>query len=297
MLSRAERRREERKEQKLFKWLMSLNKEQKNLLTEYCTETIKSDILAFGQAFERVLRVEFQELFNNVEEAETYLKRIVDLVEEEGKALRKFENGSVEYMANLKQFKEEMIKKYEEERAKGVKEKEIFNSLKMDYPKFTLNSIRNVIAEYKRDLRKAAPVTANEVNTEEIVREIFKDTEDTGESENEAYIEGKEEEDKIHQEDKKNDSESLMDKQNGEINIIEITEIRKFKGQFGEYEKLKEGVRLDNLLIKNSDEVESYKEAVEAKLELERKEFEKKQEEEREKAYGKLGEILKILEI
>lgn len=296
MLSRAERRRENRKNEKLFKWLMLLNREQRNLLTEYCIETTKSDILAFGQAFERVLRVSLQDLFEDEFKAEECLKAIVDTVEEEGKAMRKFENGSVEYMANLKQFKEEMIKKYEDKKIAGVKEKEIFNQLKMDYPKFTLSAIRNVIAEHKRDLRKAAPVTADELDTEEIVKDIFEDEEVI---ENKARTEEKEVEGKIYQEENKNLSTEQIEGQNDEIksNIIEITEIRKFKGQFGEYLKTKDGVKLDELLIKNNDEASEYKEMVEAKLELERKEFEKKQDEARIKAYGKLDEILKILEM
>ena len=68
----------QKKIKRLTKWLMKLNNEQRECLEEYCREASKNDILAFGQAFERVLRVKFQELFDNESEAEALLNMIID---------------------------------------------------------------------------------------------------------------------------------------------------------------------------------------------------------------------------
>ena len=55
-MTRAERRREERKNTKLAKWLLKLNSDQRQLLTKYCIEATKSDIIALQEAYIRVLR-------------------------------------------------------------------------------------------------------------------------------------------------------------------------------------------------------------------------------------------------
>ena len=51
-------------------------------------------------------------MFEDELEAEKLLEKIVDEVEQEGLAIRKFENGSVEYMANIKKEKDNIISKY-----------------------------------------------------------------------------------------------------------------------------------------------------------------------------------------
>lgn len=308
MITRAERRREERKNKKLFKWLMSLNREQKMLLTEYCTEATKSDILAFGQAFERVLRVEFQKLFNDEIEAEEYLSKIIDLVEEEGLAMKKLLNGSVEYVANLKQCKGEIAKRYEDLKATEIKEKEIWNQLKMDYPKFTLSAIKNVIAEYKRDKKKAAANKSHNELEEEIELNPNMDTEEIAkvivncggipESENKADTEENEVKGKIIRQEEKESTEEAIDKQNEEIksSLVEVTQVREFVGKFGSYQKLQGGVvKSGNLEFSNANDIEECKKQIDEELEAERKEFEKKQAEKRVQSLGRLGEIMSLL--
>ena len=217
MITRAERRREERKNKKLFKWLMSLNREQKMLLTEYCTEATKSDILAFGQAFERVLRVNFQEMFEDELEAEKLLEKIVDEVEQEGETIRKFENGSVEYMANIKKEKDNIIEIYTGLISNGISEKEAHAELKAAYPMFTASAIKNVIAEYKRDKKKAAANKSHNELEEEIELNPNMDTEEIAkaivncggipESENKAHTEENEVKGKIIRQEEKESTE------------------------------------------------------------------------------------------
>ena len=301
MLTRAERRREERKNTKLAKWLLKLNSDQRQLLTKYCIESTKSDILAFGQAYERVLRVNFQEMFEDELEAEKLLEKIVDEVEQEGLAIRKFENGSVEYMANIKKEKDNIISKYIEAIKKGFNDKEAYEELKTAYPMFTASAIKNVIAEYKRDKKQEEQETSIDINpnmsTEEIAKVIV-NCGDIPESENKAHTEENEVKGKIIRQEEKESTDKAIDKQNEEIktSLVEITEVRKFRGKFGEYEKLQEGtVKAGILEFKNANDVEDCKKQIDEKLEEERKEFEKKISEKRIIALGRLNEVIELL--
>lgn len=308
MITRAERRREERKNKKLFKWLMSLNREQKMLLTEYCTEATKSDILAFGQAFERVLRVNFQEMFEDELEAEKLLEKIVDEVEQEGETIRKFENGSVEYMANIKKEKDNIIEIYTGLISNGISEKEAHAELKATYPMFTASAIKNVIAEYKRDKKKAAANKSHNELEEEIELNPNMDTEEIAkvivncggipESENKADTEENEVKGKIIRQEEKESTEEAIDKQNEEIksSLVEVTQVREFVGKFGSYQKLQGGVvKSGNLEFSNANDIEECKKQIDEELEAERKEFEKKQAEKRVQSLGRLGEIMSLL--
>ena len=308
MLTRAERRREERKNTKLAKWLLKLNSEQRQLLTKYCIESTKSDILAFGQAYERVLRVNFQEMFEDELEAEKLLEKIVDEVEQEGLAIRKFENGSVEYMANIKKEKDNIISKYIEAIKKGFNDKEAYEELKAAYPMFTASALKNVIAEYKRDKKKAAAKKPDNEAEEEIELDPNMDTEEIAkaivncggipESENKANTEKNEVKGKIIQQDKKEALQSVSDVQNStqKSKLIEITKIREFKGEYGEYKKKADGtIIVGDLEFKNVKDIEDCKEQVDRDLELERQEFEKKISEKRIKALGRLNEVIQLL--
>ena len=308
MLTRAERRREERKNTKLAKWLLKLNSDQRQLLTKYCIESTKSDILAFGQAYERVLRVNFQEMFEDELEAEKLLEKIVDEVEQEGLAIRKFENGSVEYMANIKKEKDNIISKYIEAIKKGFNDKEAYEELKTAYPMFTASAIKNVIAEYKRDKKKAAAKKPNNEAEEEIELDPNMDTEEIAkvivncggilESENKANTEENEVKGKIIRQDKKEVLQSVSDVQNStqKSKLIEITKIREFKGEYGEYKKKADGtIIVGDLEFKNVKDIEDCKEQVDRDLELERQEFEKKISEKRIKALGRLNEVIQLL--
>ena len=308
MLTRAERRREERKNTKLAKWLLKLNSDQRQLLTEYCIESTKSDILAFGQAYERVLRVNFQEMFEDELEAEKLLEKIVDEVEQEGLAIRKFENGSVEYMANIKKEKDNIISKYIEAIKKGFNDKEAYEELKTAYPMFTASALKNVIAEYKRDKKKAAAKKPNNEAEQEIELDPNMDTEEIAkvivnfggipESENKANTEENEVKGKIIRQDKKEVLQSVSDVQNStqKSKLIEITKVREFKGEYGEYKKKADGtIIVGDLEFKNVKDIEDCKEQVDRDLELERQEFEKKISEKRTKALGRLNEVIQLL--
>lgn len=304
MLSRVDRREMEREEQKRLKkftkWLMKMNKDQREFLEEYCKEASKNDILAFGQAFERVLRVKFQELFGNEFEAEALLEMIIDEVEIEGKALRNFENGSVEYMANIKKERENIIEIYTGLINNGINDKEAFEELKSAYPMFTASSIKNVIAEYKRDKKKSerkseetVEIDAN-MNTEEIAAAIL----GTTDKENKAHIGEKEVKGKIIRQEEEKPTEEAIGKQNKEIKskLVEVTKIREFVGQYGSYQKLQDGtIQTGDLTFSNANDIEECKSQIDRDLEAEKEAFLKRQEESRIKALGKLDEVAELL--
>ena len=307
MLTRAERRREERKNTKLAKWLLKLNSDQRQLLTEYCIESTKSDILAFGQAYERVLRVNFQDMFEDELEAEKLLEKIVDEVEQEGLAIRKFENGSVEYMANIKKEKDNIISKYIEAIKKGFNDKEAYEELKAAYPMFTASALKNVIAEYKRDKKKAAAKKPNneaeqeiELNPNMSTEEIAKVIVNCGgviDDGNKAHTEENEVKGKIIRQEEKESTDKAIDKQNEEIktSLVEITEVRKFRGKFGEYEKTKDGVRVNELTVTSMSDIDSLKKQVDDKYDEELQNFLKNQEARKNISYGRLGEMEQLL--
>ncbi len=86
-----------------------------------------------------------------------------------------------------------------------------------------------------------------------------------------------------------------MQKVRVKTSLVEITEVRKFKGQFGEYEKSKDGVKVEDILIKDVKGVEEQKAAVEEDIKKMRQEFEKTVSQKRSVALGKLNEVMELL--
>lgn len=145
---------EDKKNKRLKKWLMTLNKEQKELLTEYCNENSQRDLDIYFHAYERVLRPNLYILADkDVIETEKIYAEIIKEIALEGINLHNFKNGA-EYMKKLNEEKQNIINKYNILLTKGKSEKEIMSELKADYPLFTPNSIKNVIIEYKREKTK-----------------------------------------------------------------------------------------------------------------------------------------------
>lgn len=117
------------------------------------------------------------------------------------------------------------------------------------------------------------------------------------ESQNKAHTEEKEVKGTNSQENKEKNSEKARDTKKEEIktNLVEITEVRKFKGQYGEYEKSKDGIKAGNENFNSVEEIEAYKVIIDKELEEERKTFEKQQAEKRCKALGRLNEVMELL--
>lgn len=217
---------DEKKNKRLMRWLMSLTKEQKELLTEYCNEQSKNDLIGHFYAYERVLRPALYTLADSdVIEAEKILAEIIMQVGLEGLNLNNFKNGSVEYMKKIEEASQDIINKYNLLKTKGKSEKDILADLKVDYPTFTPNSIKNVILEYKRDKAKLEIATGN---TEVAVDYILE------EEEPKAIIE-----------------EPKAEK----FKVLKKTVLVDVAGEFGEYHIENGVINAKGILMKNEDEV------------------------------------------
>ena len=173
MDSRAERRALERKTNRLSKWLLSLTKEQKEFLTEYCNDYARADLYAFGYAWEMVLRPKIYEKSLNELLGEHELNNIMDLVEEEGKRFFEYKKNGGDYIMAIKGSVEKIIKKYEELKNKGLKEKEVHEELVILFPNLSSTAIKNTIAEYKRDLRNKKLETKEDQEVNAALKSIF----------------------------------------------------------------------------------------------------------------------------
>lgn len=175
MDSRAERRAVERKTSRLSKWLLGLTKEQKEFLTQYCNDYARADLYAFGYAWEMVLRPKIYERSLNELLGEHELNNIMDLVEEEGKRFFEYKKNGGDYIMAIKGSTEKIIKKYEELKNKGLKEKEVHEELVILFPNLSATAIKNTIAEYKRDLRNKKLEVKKEEDSEinEALKSIF----------------------------------------------------------------------------------------------------------------------------
>ena len=123
------------------------------------------------------------------------------------------------------------------------------------------------------------------------------DNQAKGKIQNKAKSEEKEVKGKTIQEDKKKSAEKMIDKQKEDVktNLVEITEIRKFKGNFGEYEKSNVGVKTGDIIFKDADDIEDSKAEVEAEIKVMREDFEKAISQKRLLALGKLNEVMELL--
>lgn len=123
------------------------------------------------------------------------------------------------------------------------------------------------------------------------------DNEAKGKIQNKAKSEEKEVKGKMVQENKKKSVQKTIDKQNEEIKskFVEITEIRKFRGQFGEYEKSKDCVTTGKAVFRDVKDIEDSKAEVEEEIKIMREDFEKAISQKRALALGKLNEVMELL--
>ena len=129
-------------------------------------------------------------------------------------------------MKKIDEVKQDIINKYNLLKTKGKNEKDVLADLKVDYPTLTVNSIKNIILEYKRD--KAKEEIANG-NTEAAVDYIFSEKEESKETTEEPKKE--------------------------KFKVLKKTVIVDVAGEFGEYHIENGAVSSKGMVMKNSDEV------------------------------------------
>lgn len=133
-------------------------------------------------------------------------------------------------MKKIDEVKQDIINKYNLLKTKGKNEKDVLADLKVDYPTLTVNSIKNIILEYKRDKAKEEIAKGN---TEAAVDYIFSEKEDVKEEPKETSEEPKKE----------------------KFKVLKKTVIVDVAGEFGEYHIENGTVSSKGMIMKNSDEV------------------------------------------
>ncbi|MEX0049386.1 hypothetical protein AB2T85_01965 [Clostridium butyricum] len=165
---------EGKKNRRLGKWIATLSKDQRQLLTEYCVIQTESDLILQFQAYERVLRPALYTLADNdVIEAEKILAEIIRQVGIEGVTLNNFRRRE-DYMKVIDEVKDNVVSEYVMRKANNEKEKDIIESIWAKYPKLSRNAVKNIILEHKRDEKK------NELNinsSDDAVKYIFEEDE------------------------------------------------------------------------------------------------------------------------
>ena len=133
--------------------------------------------------------------------------------------------------------------------------------------------------------------------TKKKLSESHKKKENKEESENKAHTEKEKQGNVITPKTENEAVEEATGVQKEEIKstLVEITEVRKFKGQFGEYEKSKDGVKIEELLVSSKEDAEKLGNELADKFSKELEEFVKKQQEQKKVAFGRLEEIKELL--
>ena len=192
-MNRAERRRakrEDTKNNKLMIWLNGLNFDQKKLLHEYCKDASRRDLYIYSRFWEIILRPKLYEAFG-IDEGEKFLEEVIDDLGCEGKIIsEKYDGKGDDYVMKLNRDSAKIFKQYEELKNQGIKEKEIIEELVSKYPKYSVSSIKNTIAEQKRELKKAAELNEDK----ELDKKLEKILEEPKEVEKKEVVNVKEKE-------------------------------------------------------------------------------------------------------
>lgn len=156
----------EKKKVAASNWVMSLSEEECKLLNFLIDENSKIDLYAFDDAYTRILDVYLEE--NNLPHSD--LERIHNLVGEEGEYTRKYNQKGEEYIMKIAELKPQIENRYEELKKEGKADKEIMNTLTMEFSQVTTNAVKKIVNEYKR-----SKVTDEDI--EKAAESIFKETE------------------------------------------------------------------------------------------------------------------------
>lgn len=152
-MNRNQKRESDRRHARLEKWFKTLDKEKVNFIFELMVENSKQDLYCFGESWEAVLRTSIYPRYDNELIAEYEIDKIISLVEQECLKIQEFRENGGNYIMEIKNNKQEIIKVYEKMKGLGIKDKDIYEELYLKYPKFSNTAIKNVILEYKRELK------------------------------------------------------------------------------------------------------------------------------------------------
>lgn len=238
---------EGKKNRRLGKWIATLSKDQRQLLTEYCVIQTESDLILQFQAYERVLRPALYTLADNdVIEAEKILAEIIRQVGIEGVTLNNFRRRE-DYMKVIDEVKDNVVSEYVMRKANNEKEKDIIESIWAKYPKLSRNAVKNIILEHKRDEKK------NELNinsSDDAVKYIFEEDEVVEKPEVTGVVEAEFKDPR-----EKEKVEKVKSDEKSKFRVLNKTVIVDVAGEFGEYHIENGEVSTENYVFSDVESV------------------------------------------
>ncbi len=127
-------------------FVLGLSKEECNLVYFLMKENSKIELELLDEAYTRVLDVYLEE--HNLQHSD--LDKIREQIAIEGELTRKYNNEGEEYIMKIEELKPQIIKKYEEMKGEGKTDKEIMNTLTIDFSSISTNAVKKVVNEHKR---------------------------------------------------------------------------------------------------------------------------------------------------
>ena len=167
----------DKKKVEASKWIMSLSKEECNLMHFLMTENSKIELSLLDEAYVRVLDAYLEE--HNL--PYTDIDKIHEQIAIEGNITRNYADKGEEYIMKIAELKPQIITRYEELKKEGKTDKEIMNTLTVEFSQISTNAVKRAVNEYKR-----SKITDKDI--EKAVESIFEEpkTEKVAEIENEA---------------------------------------------------------------------------------------------------------------
>lgn len=243
---------EGKKNRRLGKWLATLSKDQRQLLTEYCVIQTESDLILQFQAYERVLRPALYTLADNdVIEAEKILAEIIRQVGIEGVTLNNFRRRE-DYMKVIDEVKDNVVSEYVMRKANNEKEKDIIESIWAKYPKLSRNAVKNIILEYKRDQKKQE---LNINSSDDAVKYIFEEDEVIENPEVTGVV--KAEFKDPREKEKVEKVEKVKSDEKSKFRVLNKTVIVDVAGEFGEYHIENGEVSTENYVFSDVESVKN----------------------------------------
>lgn len=244
-------------------------------------ETVDTSYMAaFSDKFEDLT---IEELRKIIRQAYYYINDYKNYIESEGK----------DYMKKVEKVEKELKAFLEKEMEAGTLKSEAIIKAKKKFgiPAKDISNEWLVIKEENSKERTMPKETKKKLS------ESHKKKENKEENENKAHTDEGKQGNVITPKTENEAVEESTEAQKEEIKstLVEITEVRKFKGQFGEYEKSKDGVKIEELLVSSKEDAEKLGNELADKFSKELEEFVKKQQEQKKVAFGRLEEIKELL--
>lgn len=154
----------DKKKVEASKWIMSLSKEECNLVHFLMTENSQIELGLLDEAYTRVLDVYLEE--HNL--PYTDIDKIHEQIAIEGNITRNYADRGEEYIMKIAELKPQIIARYEELKKEGKADKEIMNTLTVEFSQISTNAVKKAVNEYKR-----SKITDKDI--EKAVESIFKE--------------------------------------------------------------------------------------------------------------------------